>query len=128
MDLILDTHVLIWFSEDDRKLPLRIKEIIENEQNRLYVSIASLWEMAIKISLNKLEINNDLGWFIDRLLNNNINIIEIKIDHLRELLELDYIHRDPFDRLIISQCKFEKISIITHDDVFKKYNIDIIKI
>jgi PIN domain nuclease of toxin-antitoxin system len=123
MNYLLDTHTLIWFSEYNDLLTKKIREIIENKENRIFVSIASLWEMAIKISFNKLELNDDFKKFIRNMILQDINILNISTNHILILKDLEYKHRDPFDRIIISQGLKEGLTIITHDRVFEEYKV-----
>ncbi len=116
MNYLLDTHALLWFISGDRTLSDKSKEIIENYDNKCYVSIASFWEISIKISLNKLQIDfkwNELETFLSE---NEIEILPIQLNHLQTLSTLPFHHRDPFDRLLISQCKVEDLKFITKDE------------
>lgn len=91
MDLLLDTHAFIWFMEGDKSLPPKSIKAIKNIGNKCYLSIASLWEIAIKISLKKNEIQADFNNIVDFLSNNEIEILSISFDHLQELLTLQWL-------------------------------------
>jgi len=99
-------------------------------QNILYsqcfVSIATIWEIAIKISLGKLDLNGGFDDIARPLQRYEIELLPISFEHVQKLLKLDFHHRDPFDRIIISQGLVEKLSIITKDENFCKYNVRII--
>jgi len=123
MNILLDTHTLIWFCEDDKKLPEKIKKEIENTENTIFISIASLWEMAIKISLKKLKLAIPLEEVIKLLNENGISIIPIQTEHLLKVASFDFHHRDPFDRLIICQSLVEEMMIITIDEKFDMYGV-----
>ena len=121
MDLLLDTHSFLWFAENAPDLSDRAKNEIENINNRCYLSIASLWELVIKVSLKKLELRHSFEFTQELLNDNNIEILPIHFRHLRQLLTLPFYHRDPFDRLILPQAISENLVIVTKDGVFEKY-------
>lgn len=123
MRLLIDTQVFIWFVEDDAKLPKNIKQRIEHKDSTIILSIASLWEMTIKISLGKLQLSADIETMIANLYNNGFEVLPIAPNHLITLSTLDFHHRDPFDRLIIAQGLSEDISIVSSDAIFDKYNV-----
>ena len=123
MNILLDTHALIWFVEDDEKLPDSLKVILNEKSNSIYISIASLWEMAIKISLNKLSISVSFDEVIELVKSNGFEILQISEFHLSELLKLPFIHRDPFDRLLAAQASFEDLLFVSCDEIFNSYNV-----
>ncbi len=121
MNYLLDTHTLLWFINGDNSLSNKAKSIIKNLNNNCFISIASIWEMGIKISLNKLQIDFDFKELENFLLENEIKILEISINQVEILSSLRFIHRDPFDRLIIAQCVAEKMVLLTKDENIKLY-------
>jgi PIN domain nuclease of toxin-antitoxin system len=123
MDLLLDTHSLIWFLNGDKKLSDKAKSVIEDPTNSKIVSIASIWEIAIKISLDKFRFPKGFKHFLDMVEDNGFEILPITFEHAVELSTLEFIHRDPFDRLLIAQCMADKLIIVTKDDNIKRYNI-----
>ncbi|EIC29737.1 MULTISPECIES: type II toxin-antitoxin system VapC family toxin [Methylomicrobium] len=126
MKLLLDTHILLWYLENDPKLPDTWKRYIEDRHNSIAVSIASLWEIAIKISLGKLELLDDLSTVESVLHQQGITLLPIKTSHLLQLLNLPFHHRDPFDRLIIAQAQVEQLSVVTHDSQFAQYSVSML--
>ena len=126
MDLLLVTHTFIWFFNGDNNLPKHSRTLIENTTNKCFISIASIWEIAIKQSIGKLELAKKFNHIIDFIDNNDITILPIIFKHTQELINLKFHHRDPFDRIIICQAIVENISIITKDENFHKYSINII--
>lgn len=122
---ILDTHTLIWFLNGDKQLSKSARAAIEKESNDKYVSVASLWEMAIKISLKKLEFTAfpDLA---NMIAENGFEILPITFEHTLKLAELDFIHGDPFDRILIAQCIVEHLAIISKDSNIEKYPIKVL--
>jgi PIN domain nuclease of toxin-antitoxin system len=126
MNLLLDTHALIWFTEGNDKLSLIAKKQIEDENNNKAISIASLWEIVIKASRTKLGIEKSFVEINQFLLVNNIDVLDIKVSHLDTLLELPNHHGDPFDRLIISQAITENLIVISADRHFKAYSVNVL--
>ncbi len=121
-NFLLDTHTLLWFLGGDKSLSNKSFNIIKSTSNRCFVSIASLWEIAIKINLGKLKLETDFNSFGEVLYNNDIDILQITFEHLSELMSPENIHNDPFDRILISQAKHEKIPIITKDAHIHNYS------
>ncbi|MES2765614.1 MAG: type II toxin-antitoxin system VapC family toxin [Bacteroidota bacterium] len=123
MKLLLDTQVLIWIFGQQEKLSAQAVEFIQDKNNELFVSIVSLWEIAIKIKLGKLNLPVELSQFIADVTANDIEILNIETSHLLHLTSLPLHHRDPFDRLIISQGMVEKLRFISSDKAFVLYPI-----
>lgn len=123
MKILLDTHAFIWFVEDDVQLPDRLKKLIENPSNEIYLSIASIWEIAIKIQLKKLTVNKSIKEIIDLVHNNGFELIPILPKHIIRLSDLEFHHRDPFDRMIIAQGLVENQEIVSKDKDFDSYGI-----
>ena len=127
MKLLLDTHALIWLIGGDKRLGEQAKKAFLNQNNSLFFSKASLWEMTTKISLGKLVLAERWLTVIEKeMISNGIQWLEIEIDHLKTLADLPFHHRDPFDRLLISQAISESMSIVSIDNQFSQYPLDII--
>ena len=126
MQLLLDTHPFIWFINGDNQLPEKVKKIITNSDNECFLSIASIWEIAIKTSLGKLELKSDFDKITDFLVANSIETLPIKFNHLQTLLKLEYYHRDPFDRIIISQGIAENLIVLSKDASFDEYPMKLV--
>lgn len=123
MKYILDTHTLIWFLQGNGALSQVAKRIIEETESQKYVSIGSIWEIAIKVSLEKLVLAKTLEDFLFDLSQTKIAILPIKLSHTLRLSKLEFVHRDPFDRLIIAQSIEENMEVLTQDTKFPAYNI-----
>jgi len=127
MRALLDTSSFLWFIAGSDKLSLEAREIIEDFNNELVLSVASLWEIAIKVSIGKLELLRQFDQFIpEKLEENEIDIIHVEMAHLSEMMKLPFHHRDPFDRLIIAQSVSENLPVIASDSIFREYPLDII--
>lgn len=125
MNLLLDTHTFLWFWWDDPKLSETAKEVIVDPQNRKLVSTASCWEVAIKVSLQRLDLGASFRGFIpQQMLRNNFESLAIDDDHLAALVDLPFHHRDPFDRLLIAQAHWDEMPIVSADQQFDAYEID----
>lgn len=123
---LLDTHTLLWFIEDDIKLSIQAKSILSENSTPKFISIVTLWEIAVKYSLKKLELNISLAEFFNLIHSSDINIINISTEHLLILNSIEHHHKDPFDRIIIAQAIAENFTIITKDENFSKYEVNII--
>lgn len=125
MNYLLDTHVLIWYANDEDLLPAHVKEEINNGNNLCYTSIVCLWEISIKAALGKLLLRQTISEFADLLFNNNIVIAPITINHLQVYGTLPLHHKDPFDRILIAQSFADNFKIITKDKAFSAYTTNI---
>lgn len=126
MNLLLDTHAFMWFINGDKSLPAKVINLIKNIENKCFISIASIWEIAIKFSLGRLNLEGEFGEISNFLNENDIEIIPITFEHIQTLLRLEYYHRDPFDRIIISQGIYDSLVIVTKDENFKNYNVKLV--
>ena len=124
MKYLLDTHTLLWFLQGDKKLSDKARRLIDSPRNEKFLSIVSLWEIAIKVSLGKLVLNKPFEkLFPEQLHFNRIEILDITVDSLIKLTTLPFHHRDPFDRLIIAQAFVKDLPIISADAAFDAYEI-----
>lgn len=121
MNYLIDTHALLWFAQGSKELSKKALQLMENEE--CYYSIASLWEIAIKQKLGKLD---DAMTILELdLFCKNAGFISLQINqyHIEKTKSLDFIHRDPFDRILISQAQIENLTIITRDTIIPKYDV-----
>jgi PIN domain nuclease of toxin-antitoxin system len=123
MKNLLDTHTFIWFLDDNKNLSPTAIAYIEDSKAENFISIVSLWEIAIKISLGKLEIKIPFENLEEYILANNFQILSISFYDLIKLSDLLFHHRDPFDRLLIAQSLSNKMNLISKDSIFKDYSI-----
>jgi PIN domain nuclease of toxin-antitoxin system len=125
MRLLLDSHTLIWFFAGDFQLSNIARILIENEDNHKLVSVASIWEMAIKNSKGSLTFDLPFQEYIDRKLSlEDFNLLNINLDHLNAIVTMPFHHKDPFDRLLIAQAIVEGIPILSKDSAFDAYSIN----
>ncbi len=123
MRQLLNTHSFIWFVMGNPRISTKVRERIENNENLL--SVASVWEMAIKHSTGKLNFGLPFMVFVEQQLSvNNIELLNINLDHIAVVATLPFHHRDPFDRLIIAQAIVGQLPILSADSVFDAYAIE----
>jgi len=118
MKYLLDTHILIWWAENNKKLKPRYKEIIADPVNMIFISVVSVWEVIIKTKLKKIRLKTSIEKIIERY---GFHILDIRIDHVLELNKLKDYHKDPFDRLLITQSKVEDLTLLTDDKLINQY-------
>lgn len=127
MRALLDTHAFLWWISDDRRLSYRAREIIGDGRNELYFSAASGWEISIKAGLGRLEVPDDLQRFIvDQLSRNAFLSLPIYLSHALHTRALPDYHRDPFDRILISQALVEETPLLSADPLISQYPIEVI--
>ena len=122
MKLLLDTHTFLWFTGGSPKLSDHARRLIENIENEKMVSIASLWEMAIKAGIGRLKLDLSFPEIVrDHISGNAMKVLHITPDHLEIVRTLPFHHKDPFDRLIIAQSYSETIPVLSRDSMFDRY-------
>ena len=126
MKLLLDTHILLWYLDNNPKLPEIWKRSIEDRHSSIAVSVDSLWETTIKVALEKLELLDDLTTIENILRQQGIDFLPIRTSHLLHLLNLPFHHRDPFDRLLIAQAQAEQLTLVSDDGVFAAYSVQLL--
>jgi PIN domain nuclease of toxin-antitoxin system len=121
MQFLLDTHTFLWFVNDSQEIPENTFNLLESDVE-LLLSIASLWEIAIKVNIGKLILPKKYAEFVDEQIQiNDIKILPISLSHLDLIATLPLHHKDPFDRLIIAQAIEENITIVSRDSAFNSY-------
>jgi PIN domain nuclease of toxin-antitoxin system len=128
MKLLLDTHVLLWAAAGSEQLSSKAKALIEDPENQLYFSAASLWEISIKNKLGRADFKVDLAVLRRNLLDNGFEEIAIYSAHSIGVDALPNIHKDPFDRMLIAQTAVEGITLMTADSAVAEYPVAVIKI
>lgn len=118
MHYLLDTHIIIWWAENSKKLKPEYKKIIADGNNIIFASVASVWEIVIKTKLKKVKLKAPIDEIIKKC---GFNIIDINLAHVLELNKLKNYHKDPFDRILIAQSIVEKMKLVTQDKLIKKY-------
>lgn len=117
---LIDTHILLWWLSDDKKLTKKVRDLIADPENHILVSAVSAWEIAIKRSLNKLKAPDNLKEIVEA---SDIEFLSMNADHALYVEQLPGIHNDPFDRLLVAQCIVEDLTFVTADKIIPKYKI-----
>lgn len=124
MKVLIDTHVFIWWISDAQKLSIPVYNLLNDPHTEVILSVVSIWEMQIKLSLGKLQLKIALPELIeDEVKQNKIELLSINLSHIYTLSNLPNHHRDPFDRLLITQAQSEELLMISIDEKFDQYEI-----
>ena len=127
MRLLFDTHTFLWWDSEQGKLSNHVFNLCQDKQNQLTLSIASIWELQIKIQLGKLGLRKSLKEVIaEQQKDNKIKILQATTSHIFDLDNLPFHHRDPFDRLLIAQARVENMSLLSIDQQFAQYPVNVI--
>jgi len=126
MKLLLDTHTFIWWDSEPTKLSAQALALCQNRENTLLLSVASVWEMQIKLQLSKLKLSVPLKEIIEsQQRTNNLEVLSVTLPHVLGLESLPAYHKDPFDRLLIAQAIAEGAVLVTGDPMFAKYPVQV---
>lgn len=128
MNLLLDTHLLLWVAEGDPRLPKQASELIEDAENKLFFSVVSLWEVVIKSSLGREDFAVDAVRLRTLLLRNGYAEVPILGEHVQQLASLPPVPRDPFDRMLLAQARVETCRLATIDDSLARYGEPVLKL
>ncbi len=124
MRVLIDTHVFLWWVEGERALPAKARAVIANPGNECLLSMASVWELAIKAGLGKLKLSLPVRrYVVENVAANGFRLLEIGVVHVGRVETLAQHHGDPFDRLLIAQALEEKLPVVTADPVFGNYGV-----
>jgi len=126
MNLLLDTHTILWALSDDEKMSAKAKSAILSPDNNKFVSLASAWELAIKMSLNKILFEGGVSQFLRQIENDGFEIIPICAEHIAYVETLPFHHRDPFDRLLVATASIENMTFLTADENIRLYDVNCI--
>jgi PIN domain nuclease of toxin-antitoxin system len=121
MKMLLDSHTLIWLYTGNERLSKKAKNIISDERNECFLSVATIWEMALKIKLGKMNIGVPLHRFVEDVVDNGIQILQVSLIHILHTQNLGFHHRDPFDRMLISQAIMENMDFVSVDAIVDLY-------
>lgn len=124
MNLLLDTHVLIWALENNPMLSNNAREAIIDGKNMVFVSAASVWEISIKKALGKLEVPDNL---LEEIELHRFTQLKINFEHAQAVGKLPNFHRDPFDRILIAQSIVEKLILVSNDRLIAQYDVNLLK-
>jgi PIN domain nuclease of toxin-antitoxin system len=124
MRLLLDTHAFLWWIADDARLSTRARSPIATRRHECFVSIASRWEITIKVSLEKLKLEAPVDRLIpEQLAVNSFSLLSIEFAHVARVARLAFHHRDPFDRLLAGQALIDDLTVVSADPIFRRYGV-----
>lgn len=126
MRLLLDTHAFLWFAAGDRRLGRAARKALEHAGSELYISAASIWEMAIKSSLKRLTLRGPINRYIAEKIEEGYRVLPVEWEHAAAVEDLPFHHRDPFDRIIIAQALTEEMTLVSRDKVFRRYGVQLV--
>lgn len=126
MAYLIDTQTLLWHFNGDKQMSNSAMEILKDNKLEKYISIASVWEIAIKNSIGKLLLEFSFNEIEVKLAGSNISLLNISVEHTQKIISLPLLHRDPFDRMIIAQSITENLTIISKDKNFSLYPIKLL--
>jgi PIN domain nuclease of toxin-antitoxin system len=122
--VLIDTHALLWWIFDDRRISRQTQKILEDRESRRWVSYVSLWEIAIKMSLGKLSTNglsiDEIAALLQKL---DFSLLPVSLEHISRVVSLDHLHGDPFDRMLIAQAQELSVPLLTNDAKIKQYPV-----
>lgn len=121
---LLDTHIVLWLAAEPDRLSEQTKQALLDAYTVKYVSIASAWEVALKIKVGKLELSGGLGTFFAICERNGLPLLGVERPYIEKTLELPFIHKDPFDRLIIATAQHERLTLISADKAIQQYSLE----
>ncbi|MBI4817801.1 MAG: type II toxin-antitoxin system VapC family toxin [Deltaproteobacteria bacterium] len=120
MNLLLDTHFLLWWLDDAKALSPKARKLIASTDNLVFISAVSVWELRIKEALGKIELPRKFGAVLDE---QPFEHLSITVSHSNSVRSLPAHHRDPFDRMLIAQARVESLTLVTHDEVVQRYDV-----
>lgn len=125
MRLLLDTHAFLWEVGGDRKLPGRVRKVIEDPRNTVCVSVASIWEAGTKSRLGRLRFSRPLDILVAEALDQfDFSVLDVELRHALRVVELPALHGDPFDRMLVAQAIEERMTLVTRDPALHAYPVD----
>ena len=125
MRLLLDTHIWLWFNLEPERLPAPCTAALADSQSEIVVSVASVWELSIKHKLGKIDVGGPFLPFVDGALE-DIELLDVRLSHVRRGYDLPLLHRDPFDRILIAQAFAEGLTLLTVDSSMPQYGVPIL--
>ena len=126
MKLLVDTHVFLWFILDDPRIATTARPLLVDPDHERFLSLASVWEVAIKHGLGKLQLTDGIKGFFRDIEQANFELLDIKPGHIMDLASLPLHHRDPFDRMLAAQSELEGLLLVTRDPAFETFGTRIL--
>lgn len=121
---LIDTQIFIWWMEKSKRLSKKSFDLLNDPQNQIFLSVASIWEIVIKKQKRRLKVPKDVKGGVEA---SAFNLLSIEVPHVLGVEKLPFYHKDPFDRILISQAKIEHLTLITADKKIWKYDLSLLK-
>jgi PIN domain nuclease of toxin-antitoxin system len=126
MNLLLDTHVLLWEILGDPRLKPHVRDALKDGDNRLHLSIASLWEISTNLANRRLKLpDRNIDYIVGFMERWRIELLPVRVEHIRAAAQLPFHHGDPFDRMLVAQANIEGLRLVSSDEKVKMYRVDI---
>ena len=119
---LIDTHVFLWWLEGSVKLGRELKELLSRPEVKVYLSVVSVWEMVIKNKIGRLKLPSDLKKYIEE---SGCVVLPVELNHAMEVGRLPWLHKDPFDRMLVAQAREEQLILVTKDIKIMKYDVEV---
>jgi PIN domain nuclease of toxin-antitoxin system len=126
MKLLLDTHAFLWLVAGDRRLSPTARRVLAAPKAQPLLSLASVWELAIKSSLGRLTLPEPLDTYLAKKFSTNLRLLSVDLSHVVAVERLPFHHQDPFDRLLVAQALSERLPIVTRDREIRKYGVEVV--
>lgn len=127
MRVLVDTHAYLWFVFGDHRLSSEAARLMQASENQIVLSIVSLWEIAIKVSLDKLRLGRGFEEFVqDFVAARDLEVLGVEVPHVVRVANLSWHHRDPFDRLLVAQAQVEALPLVTDDAMMGLYGVRVL--
>ena len=126
MKLLLDTHAFLWFVAGDRRLSPTARRALTAPKAQPLLSLASVWELAIKSRLGRLTLPEPFDTYLAKKLSTNLRLLSVELSHVVAVERLPFHHQDPFDRLLVAQALSERLPIVTRDREIRKYGVEVV--
>jgi PIN domain nuclease of toxin-antitoxin system len=124
--LLVDTHAFLWFMSGDTRMSAAARRALEDQESEWWLSAASVWELSIKSSLKRLVLPSPAAEYIGEKVQAGLRVLPVEWAHAALVEDLPLHHRDPFDRLLVAQAHVERLSVVTSDSVFRRYDVPVL--
>ena len=127
MRLLLDTQALMWWAGKSKRLSPKVRDLLEDSTNEVFISVANAWEMQIKAHIGKLTLHKPWPEIVrDQMITNGFQLLRVELSHIEVLDSLPFHHKDPFDRLLIAQAIYENLTLVSNDPKFSSYPVTLL--
>jgi PIN domain nuclease of toxin-antitoxin system len=126
LKILLDTHAFLWFFGGDRRMSRKARTVLTDPANEPFISVASVWEMAVKASLGRLQLPLSVGDYVAEKARRGFHVLPLELSHAARVQTLPFIHQDPFDRMIVAQALVEDMPLVSADMYVRQYPVTVL--